>query len=78
MIVDGSFVTEVFEPNDVDCALLAGPDTSRDEVIVQEFKEGFPFVQFEILFAEDFDYLANVYYATDRYNTPKGIVEVAL
>lgn len=30
IVVNGSFVTEKLEPNDVDCVVLSGPDFPRD------------------------------------------------
>lgn len=31
ILINGSFVTDIMEPNDVDCALLIGPGFPRDE-----------------------------------------------
>lgn len=30
IILNGSFVTDIIEPNDVDCVLLIGPGASKD------------------------------------------------
>ncbi len=30
IIVNGTFVTDTFEPNDVDCVILLGPDFPKD------------------------------------------------
>ena len=30
IVLNGSFVTDIIEPNDVDCALLLAPDYPRD------------------------------------------------
>jgi hypothetical protein len=37
ILVDGSFVTEAWEPNDVDCVLLAGPRFPVDQSAAVEF-----------------------------------------
>ncbi len=78
LVINGSFVTERPEPNDVDCALLAGPDYPRDREADREILGGLPFLEVALIGEEDFDYLINVVFATDRQHTAKGIVEVLL
>jgi hypothetical protein len=78
LVVNASFVTDVPEPNDVDCALLLGPDYPRDEAAAAELDDGLPFMQFQLLGRADFDDLIERFYATDRLTSPKGMVEVTL
>jgi hypothetical protein len=76
IIVDGSFVTDVYEPNDVDCVLLIGNDYPRDTIADDELQQGLPFIQAETATQDVFDYYVNTYFATDRRNMPKGMIEV--
>lgn len=76
IIVDGSFVTDVYEPNDVDCVLLIGTDYPRDAVADDELQQGLPFIQAETATQDAFDYYVNTFFATDRRDTPKGMIEV--
>jgi hypothetical protein len=36
IILNGSFVTDIIEPNDVDCVLLVGPGGSKDAAAEDE------------------------------------------
>ena len=78
IIVNGSFVQDVYEANDVDCALLIGPDFPRDAEADAELQEGFPFIQAELLTQEVFDYYVNTIFGCDRRGVPKGMIEVLL
>jgi len=76
IIVDRSFVTDVYEPNDIDCVLLIGPDYPRDSTVDAELQQGLPFIQAELVLPEVFDYYVNTLFGTDRRNVPKGLIEV--
>ena len=76
IVINGSFVTETFEPNDVDCVLLIGPDFPRDTVAERELLGGLPFLKIELVNQEGFDLLVEMIFATDRLRIPKGMVEV--
>lgn len=78
LIVNGSFVTDILEPNDVDCVLLIGPEFPRDPAAEVELREGLPFVDLHVVGADDFDFFVNTVFGTDRHMTPKGVVEVPL
>ncbi len=78
IVVDGSFVTEAYEPNDVDCALLVKSDVNLNTEAGAEFGEGLPFIQASLLEQSAFDYYVGVLYASDRDEVPKGMVEVKL
>ncbi len=78
VILNGSFVTDVFEPNDVDCALLLSPDFPLDPVAAAELNAGLPFVDLHMVEANEFAILVDKFYATDRDSNPKGVIEVVL
>jgi hypothetical protein len=78
MVINGSFVTEVFEPNDVDCALLIGPNFPSDAAAEAELLTGFPFLEIQLLDDLEFRVLVELFFATDRYRRPKGMIEVIL
>jgi len=78
VILNGSFVTDVFEPNDVDCAMLLSPDFPVDPVAAAELNDGLPFVDLHMVEANEFAILVDKFYATDRDSIPKGVIEVIL
>ena len=78
IVVNGSFVTDVYEPNDVDCVLLIGTNYPTDAVADDELQQGLPFLQAETVMQEAFDYYVNNLFGTDRRNVSKGMVEVLL
>ena len=78
LILDGSFVTEKLEPNDVDCALLLGPGFPRDAEAEAELQEGLPFLNMHAVEEEAFAWLVDSFFATDRQGIPKGMIEVVL
>jgi hypothetical protein len=78
LIVNGSFVTDVEEPNDVDCVLLIEPGFPTDSDAEAELNAGLPFVTLELVEQGFFELYVNYIYATDRRDVPKGMVEVLL
>jgi hypothetical protein len=78
LVINGSFVTDIFEPNDVDCILLIDPDRPHDPVVLDEIADGLPFLDVQLVEQPDFTMLVDQFFATDRYSTPKGLVEVIL
>ncbi|MEE8450459.1 MAG: hypothetical protein V3R99_01055 [Thermoguttaceae bacterium] len=76
IVLNGSFVTELLEPNDVDCLLLIGPGFPKDRRAESELLEGLPFLEIELVNQEGFDLLAETFFATDRRQVPKGMIEV--
>ena len=78
LIVNGSFVTDVFEPNDVDCVVLMGPSFPRDLHAAEELDAGLPYIHLQIVYQERFDYLVNRFFATDVRGNRKGVIEVPL
>jgi hypothetical protein len=78
LIVNGSFVTDKWEPNDVDCVLLRGPSFPLDESADAELWAGLPFIQVTLVGQMEFDLYVGKIYATDRHANVKGMVEVIL
>jgi hypothetical protein len=78
MILNGSFVTDQIEPNDVDCALLPLADFPRNLKAAKELSEGLPFIDLQLVELDDFLFLINVIYGSDRDAVPKGVIEVIL
>lgn len=76
LVINGSFVTEVFEPNDVDCVLLIDAGFPRDRAAETELLAGLPFLEMNLVNQADFDVLVEKFFATDRHSVPKGMVEV--
>jgi hypothetical protein len=78
LVVNGSFVTDKWEPNDVDCVLLRGPSFPLDESADAELWAGLPFIQVTLVGQKEFDLYVGMIYATDRHANVKGMVEVIL
>jgi hypothetical protein len=78
LIVNGSFATDVFEPNDVDCVILMGSSFPRDLRAAEELETGLPYIHLQIVYQERFDYLVNRFFATDTRGNRKGVMEVPL
>jgi len=78
LVINGSFVTDVPEPNDVDCVLLQGPGYNDLSQPAAELRQGLPFLSLQIVRQAAFDYLAKSFFALDRSGLTKGIVEVIL
>lgn len=76
VILNGSFVTDIIEPNDVDCALLFDPLNRRDVEAFETLGEGLPFLDIKLTEQEEFDDFVNSVYATDRKGMVKGMVEL--
>ena len=78
LVINGSFVAECLEPNDVDCVLLTGPDFPRDQIAERELFDGLPFLEIAVATQDAFDFFVNTMFATNRQQVPKGVVEVIL
>jgi len=76
IILNGSFVTDIMEPNDVDCVLLFAAGVSRNKSAVKQLRAGLPFLSIALVDQVDFDEMVNDFFARDRMGTPKGMVEV--
>jgi hypothetical protein len=76
IVLNGSFVTNIIEPNDVDCVLLVGPGASKNQVAEDELLEGLPFLDIALVGQKDFDYFIGRFFAVDRMQRTKGMIEV--
>jgi hypothetical protein len=76
IILNGSFVTDIIEPNDVDCALLAGKQYRQDTEAAKELSTGLPFLDIHIVRRGRFAYMVGEVFASDRFYVAKGMVEV--
>lgn len=76
IVLNGSFVTDIIEPNDVDCVLLVGSDFPRDAVSAKELEEALPFLDVALVDDADFDYFVTRFFAFDRIRESKGMIEV--
>ncbi len=76
IVINGSFVTDQFEPNDVDVVLLVRSDL--EEVIPNHLKlvSVIPFLHVDMVKQAGFDLYVNKIYAIDRHWVSKGIVEI--
>ena len=78
IVLNGSFVTDIMEPNDVDCVLLVPEGFPKDEAAERNLRAGLPFLEIALVGPEDFDELVNVVFASDRLGVPKGMIEIVL
>jgi hypothetical protein len=78
LVVNGSFVTDKWEPNDVDCVLLIGPDFPRDAAAQAVLEAGLPFINMELVRQEAFQEFTEDIFASDRELVAKGMIEVIL
>ncbi len=76
IVINGSFVTEIPEPNDVDCVLLIGPGFPRDSSAEEELIQGLPFLDINLVRQDGWDELAGIIFGSDRHLNPKGMIEV--
>ena len=76
LVVNGSFVTDKLEPNDVDCVLLIGPGFPSDPAAEAELLAGLPFINMELVDLAAFRQFTERTFATDRNLIPKGMLEV--
>jgi hypothetical protein len=78
IILNGSFVTDIMEPNDVDCVLLIGRGFSTDAAAEADLNAGLPFLELKIVREAAFDRYVAVIFGTDRNGIPKGMIEIIL
>ncbi len=76
IVLNGSFVTDIMEPNDVDCVLLIRRGFPEDPIAEAELNAGLPFLDIALARQADFDEFVGEVFAADRLGTPKGMIEV--
>jgi len=78
ILLNGSFVTDRLEPNDIDCVLLSGPEYQDDHRATLELQQGLPFMDIQIVNETVYNFFVEFVFSRDRDFIPKGIVEVLL
>lgn len=78
IVLNGSFVTDIIEPNDVDCLLLVDSSFPADSAAEAELSDGLPYIDIRISEFDEFDYFTRKVYAISRKLESKGLVEVIL
>jgi hypothetical protein len=53
IVLNGSFTSDIMEPNDVDCVLLFIPGRRRDRLAMKELRAGLPFLDMKLVEPED-------------------------
>jgi len=76
IVLNGSFVTDIIEPNDVDCVILFQRGAKKDRAAFQELRAGLPFLDIAIATPKRFEQYVSRIYAADRHGLPKGMAEV--
>ena len=76
LIVNGSFTTDQWEPNDIDCVLLPSPDFPRDMAALEELDIGFPYLDIDVVDHPAFERITGETFATDGLEIPTGMIEV--
>ena len=70
IVLNGSFVTDTMEPNDVDCVLLVGPRSREYRAALRELRQGLPFLDLSVARARAFDEYVHGLFAADRAGVP--------
>jgi hypothetical protein len=78
LVLNGSFVTDEVEPNDVDCVLLFDSNALQDADADTELRAGLPFLEIDVVDQDNFDFLVDIVFVSDRDRVPKGMIEVIL
>ena len=78
IILNGSFVTDIIEPNDVDCVLLIRRGFPIDRAAEAELNNGLPFLEIKLVREKAFDEYVAITFGTDRLGIPKGMIEIIL
>ena len=76
IVINGSFVTDVPEPDDVACVLLVEPGFPFDPSAGAELTQGLPFFHIKLVDQDGWDELVETVFASDRRLNPKGMIEV--
>ena len=76
VVINGSFVTDAYEPNDVDCVQLLAADFPRDAAAEAELVNGLPFLDISLVHQEGWDEMVEKVFSMDRRRNVKGMIEV--
>ena len=75
IVLNGTFVTDIMEPNDVDCVLLFEPGMGN-RAARRELRKGLPFLDLVVVRKRAFDEYVHSVFAADRSGERKGMIEV--
>ena len=78
IVLNGSFVTDTIEPNDVDCVLLVSSDYPKDVSAARDLRKGLPVLDLIVVEPEEFAHFVDRFFAADREFEAKGMIEVIL
>jgi hypothetical protein len=78
LVINGSFVTDRLEPNDVDCVVLLPPQKPQDREAEAGLRAGLPFLEIALVRRRAFTVYVETVFATDRQSRSKCMVEVIL
>jgi hypothetical protein len=76
VVLNGSFVTDIIEPNDVDCVVMFIPGRRKDPQAFQELLAGLPFLDIGVTEPAEFNEFVQEIFAADRFGARKGMIEV--
>jgi hypothetical protein len=76
MIKPGSFVTNIIEPNDVDCVLLLPRGKRGARRAVNQLRGIVPFLHIALVEQAEFDEFVHHTFARNRRGELKGMIEV--
>jgi hypothetical protein len=76
ILINGSFVTDRHQPNDVDCVLLQSTQYDANSSAAADLLRGLPFLEIKTVNQEDYDRFRDILFASDRAMIAKGVVEV--
>ncbi len=76
IVLNGSFTTDIIEPNDVDCVVLLEPPRQGDRAAVRALRKGLPFLDIAVVRSRVFNEYVRDIFAMDRVGVPKGMIEV--
>ncbi len=78
IVLNGSFVTDELEPNDIDCVVLLEDEIPHDPKLKGDLDRGLPFLDIQTVDEVAFDWLVTSFFAFDRQFVRKGVIEVIL
>jgi hypothetical protein len=78
LVVNGSFVTNKPDPQDVDCVALIGPTFGQHKISRHEWRTPLPFIHVELADAIIFEDYVERIFGMDGQLNPKGVIEVIL
>jgi hypothetical protein len=77
-IINGSFTTDEYEPNDVDCIIMFDESFYFDDDILENAFVEFPFLDIQVVKRDRLDFFVEQFFSTDRRRIQKGMIEVLL